>query len=107
MNQPTFPLNNPHCRHCESNAGTVRYIVRPTNQNGNGGRPYYACSNCDQSNPEGGWITWDDNHGINATNPFCDCGVVSRLDQAGANSTRLGAGNVFYTCATGACNFYQ
>jgi hypothetical protein len=38
-------------------------------------------------------------------NPQCDCDWVSRQDRAGISSSRPGMG--FWTCATGACEYYS
>lgn len=51
------------------------------------------------------WITWDDNRGIYANNPECDCGLVSRRDRAGAK--RTSEGGEFWKCATGRCGYWE
>ncbi|OCK86051.1 hypothetical protein K432DRAFT_187437 [Lepidopterella palustris CBS 459.81] len=103
---PHFPLSTiPTCRVCHSPGR--RRIVTPENQNGNAGRPYYTCKPCKDRNRsfaskyKVGWICWDDDRGISSQNPPCTtCRVTSRQD----TSRR---GKEFYTCATGACNYYK
>ncbi len=107
--QPTFPLDpKPSCRHCHYTP-QKRSTVDFTNQNGNGGRPYYVCVPCktNASIPPGpngkGWITWDDNRGMDPGNPECWCGLIARQDRTGVNSQAPGRG--FWTCCTGACGY--
>lgn len=110
---PTFPLNAVRCRRC----GWVpkyRDKVKPSNPNGNAGRPYYICFMCKKNETPAilksnrmvhkkGWITWDDSIGISQENHFCFCNEVSRQDRAGVDSYCPGSG--FWTCATGSCNY--
>jgi len=100
---PNFPLSNaPMCRHCERYG--VRLIVRPSNPNGNAGRPFYRCESirCRQLEDEG-WLTWDDNIGVHASNPRCDCGIPSRRNYAGISSCV--AGQMFWRCADCTCEY--
>ncbi|KAI4230793.1 MAG: hypothetical protein LQ349_006024 [Xanthoria aureola] len=105
---PPFPLPTPpRCRTCDS-SGT-RNTVRPNNRNNNGNRPYYTCSNCKSTpallarNPQKGWITWDDDTGVDAHNTACFCGWVCRQDRAGRDSPWAGKG--FWKCAVGRCGY--
>lgn len=106
---PTFPLRpTPSCRHCKYTP-KYRSTVGDLNQNGNSDRPFYICVKCKNSStappgPKGkGWITWDDNLGIEPGNPKCDCDFVARQDRAGVNSYAPGKG--FWSCSTGACKY--
>ena len=99
----------PRCRYCQT-LGTLR-TVKESNSNGNSGRPYYICRECKKNQTkigsefEVGWITWNDFRGIDGANPRCGCDKVSRQDRAGFRSSRAGMG--FWTCATGACDYYS
>ncbi|KAI4164463.1 MAG: hypothetical protein LQ342_001776 [Letrouitia transgressa] len=115
---PIFPMPSaPQCRRCHW-IPKRREIVGISNPNGNAGRPYYICIKCKQYNNNNdsissstqlrrrerdGWITWDDDIGIRATNRPCYCGFVCRQGRAGVNSGYPGGG--FWTCAIGKCNF--
>ena len=109
--QPTFPLSpKPSCRHCHCTP-QYRSTVGFTNGNGNGGRHYYVCTEC-KTNPKltssrnsKGWITWDDDKGVEPGNPLCDCGFISRQDRTGVNSSA--PGRDFWTCSTGACGYFS
>ncbi|MCJ1272783.1 hypothetical protein MMC21_000572 [Puttea exsequens] len=109
--QPSFPLRAaPACRNCHY-IPQYRSTVTPLNPNGNADRPYYVCIPCKQnataktsSGPNGkGWITWDDNRGVQPGNPKCRCGFFARQDRAGVNSYAPGRG--FWTCCVGACGY--
>lgn len=125
---PVFPVSSaPQCRHCPW-IPRQRETVGKSNPNGNADRPYYICIKCKEYNRKisssgtqqqqqhasaetsqlrrrenDGWIAWDDNIGIQATNRPCYCGFVSRQDRRGANSMYPGGG--FWTCAIGRCDF--
>ena len=109
--QPTFPLSHkPSCRHCHCTP-EYRSTVGFTNGNGNGGRHYYVCTEC-KTNPRlassrnsKGWITWDDDKGVEPGNPLCDCGFISRHDRTGVNSST--PGREFWACSTGACGYFS
>lgn len=110
---PTFPLLEtrgvvPLCQFCRRSC--ERRIVRSNSRNH--GRPYYICmdcpvyggvynnfGNCDR------WTTWDDSIGMDPSNPKCYCGFQSRQDRALNRSKRPGMG--FWTCASGACQYYS
>ena len=104
---PTLPYRLPtspyQCRYCDSTDLEYR-VVKPGNRLGNDGRPYYVCVNPDcpkVRNLDGhdrGWVTWDDNIGVDPRNPQCKCGRSSREDVANA-------GYHFWTCSTGRCDF--
>ena len=109
--QPQFPLaETPRCRRCDWEP-RYRNVVSENNRNGNAGRPYYKCVRCEGRPGQGvgyhlkGWITWDDDRGMDVRNPECYCGVASRQDKAGAHTTIPNLG--FWTCATGRCNYYS
>ncbi|KAM0803834.1 hypothetical protein BDR22DRAFT_699444 [Usnea florida] len=110
---PYPPIPSPyHCRHCWST--NLKFdIVGQNNLNGNAGRPYYVCQNdlCpghmspDVCRHERGWVTWGDNKGVDPGNPPCKCQPFSRLDVAGVHSRHRG--QRFYTCRTGACDYFR
>jgi len=52
-----------------------------------------------------GWMTLDDNRGVDIKNPKCHCEIASRQDKAGGRTTIPNMG--FWTCATGKCNYYS
>lgn len=93
----------PRCLHC--GGSTERYHVFPWNENGNGYRPYYTCSNC------GEFSCFGDMRGVLAENPTCFCNggmqfsrrVVSGPDGGSAGIPR----SIFYHCATGGCYFFK
>ena len=101
-----------HCRHCGSRK-LSRHVVKHGNPNGNVGRPCYICTNSDCPNVRilkadqhiTGWVTWDDNVGVAATNPPCKCGRPLRQDVAGEHSRY--PGRSFWTCSTGACDYFS
>jgi hypothetical protein len=97
---PRFPLDldRLECSRCDGEP--ERKITRPTNPNGNAGRPYYICSDC------GEWITWYDDRGVHGSNPNYDCGIACRQDRAGANAEILETGLGFWTCASGSCGYF-
>lgn len=109
--QPNHPTPSRYrCRHCGSTNLSYR-IVKPGNRNGNVGRPYYVCVNpyCpnvtrpNAGQQDTGWVTWDDNIGVDPSNPLCRCGRSARQDIAYAGP---GApGRRFWTCSTGACDY--
>lgn len=108
---PQFPLSSkPCCRRCGWEP-EFRNTVKATNKNGNAGRQYYKCNDCAKKTGQGvggrlkGWITWDDNRGVDIKNPKCHCKIASRQDRAGACKTRPNLG--FWTCATGSCSYYS
>lgn len=100
---PRFPRPTaPVCRHC--NRRSTSLPVRPSNPNGNAGRPFYRCNSIGCQQLEGnGFIAWDDNIGVHENNPRCDCGILSRLDRAGIYSPI--AGQRFWRCADGTCRY--
>ena len=107
---PRFPLDSPICRFCNWKP-RFRLLIELQNLNGNAYRPYYICIRCKSrrtqtvSDHERGWISWDDDRGIRASNPNCDCGVPSRQDRAGVQSLRPGMG--LWVRASGACFYYS
>jgi hypothetical protein len=65
---------------------------------GHAGRPYYICSS--GSGPEGHFICFDDDKGIDPNNnPPCGCGYTSRLTR------RRDRDGTFYSCPIGKCYF--
>ncbi len=101
-----------HCRHCRSTNLSYR-IVQPGNRNGNVGRRYCVCVNRNCPNVarlsaghhDTGWVTWDDNIGVQVGNPLCRCGALARRDTAGERSHW--PGRQFWTCSTGACDLFH
>ncbi|KAL8700561.1 MAG: hypothetical protein Q9201_005376 [Fulgogasparrea decipioides] len=114
---PIFPIQlKPQCPQCREDKDVVKDTVKPWNSNGNVDRPFYICKQCKNSTTpprttstgrarRKGWVTWDDEVGIDVDNPPCDCrgGFVSRQDRGGTNSYYPGGG--FWTCATGQCDY--
>ncbi|KAL8691265.1 MAG: hypothetical protein Q9218_003467 [Villophora microphyllina] len=111
---PHFPLDpRPPCPVC----GTIPSgpkETRPTNENGNAGRPRLVCDECrkdplnirnTRTSRRKGWITWDDDLGVHPDNPVCECpgNWVSRQDRSGKRSKYKDGG--FWTCATGQCDY--
>jgi len=97
--EPTFPLTQPPtCLKCDR-PGDLVPAARRSNPNGNAGRPYYICSRGGHKNDT--WITFNDNIGIVADNPRCDCGYISRL------SNRKDKDGQFYCCPVGGCYFWR
>ena len=95
--EPTFPLAQPPtCLECGC-PGDLVPAARRSNPIGNAGRPYYICSRGGHERDT--WITFDDNIGIVAGNPQCDCGSISRL------SNRRDGDGQFYSCPVGRCRF--
>ena len=109
--QPTFPMQNmPSCPNCGCKP-LSRKTTSLANSNGNAGRPYYICIGC-KTDPaynmcktgyRNGWISWDDDRGVDPSNHDCDCGVACRQDRAGNDSLCPGRG--FWTCATASCGY--
>ena len=111
--QPVFPMQEaPSCRRCGCKP-KYRNTVSPHNPNGNAGRPYYICIKCktdrkckvSKIDHQKGWISWDDDRGVDLSNQNCGCGVVCRQDRAGEHSSCPGRG--FWTCATGSCGYFS
>lgn len=112
---PRFPIFEsrdfyPPCRSC----GRVSLHQRNVgmNRKNNYGRPFYLCIGCLSNEPygkriKGGnrWITWDDDVGMHPTNLRCNCGIASRQDRSGPDTTYPGMG--FWTCASGQCEYYS
>ena len=108
---PNQPRSSPYqCRHCGSTNLKFGTVERG-NPLGNDGRPYYVCVNryCPNVNNSThhyrGWVTWDDNVGIQPQNPLCRCLRNAREDVAGVRSHS--PGHHFWTCSRGACDFYR
>jgi GRF zinc finger len=111
--QPNYiPPPRYHCRRCRSTDLSYR-IVQRGNPNGHVGRPYYVCKNPhlpDVTRPDAGqyisgWVTWADNEGVTPGNPPCYCLPISRQDTVGEGM--FNAGRHFYTCSTGACDYFS
>ncbi|KAL6910133.1 hypothetical protein GGI43DRAFT_389415 [Trichoderma evansii] len=88
------PEEPPACRQCGEES--KRYITRPTNRNGNAGRPYYKCDRCPK------FAGFADTRGNDPNNPPCDCGASSRRQLA----SRVKGRKIHYVCRLGKCNFY-
>lgn len=108
---PSYPTFSPYrCRHC-NNTNLTYDTVKPGNPLGNDGRPYYVCLNRNCSNYTvnktnagqgvGGWVTWDDNIGVEPGNPLCRCRPPRR-----ARKDTAATGRHFWTCSTGACDYW-
>jgi hypothetical protein len=105
VHQLRFPLSAPpRCLAC--NHTTERRQVSPKSRYGNAGRWYYVCTVCKkrapkEDNMQVGWSTWDDERGVDASNPPCECIQIqpSRLDLTQDRK-------LFRTCATGSCRYY-
>ncbi|KAH8822102.1 hypothetical protein F5884DRAFT_746377 [Xylogone sp. PMI_703] len=91
----TIPIDGPNCILCQR--PTTREVTKIWNRNGHGGRPYFRCGHCDK------FHSFADNQGISKQNPLCQCDQHSRLELAGRWKGR----SPYFTCATGACNFYS
>jgi hypothetical protein len=52
-----------------------------------------------------GFITWDDNVGLDSSNPKCYCGITSRQDRISVRGNLPGWG--FWTCAAGQCDYFS
>ena len=86
----------PICRECYCR--TSRHITRASNRNGNAGRPYYKCDQCNK------FHCFDDDRGNDPRNPRCLCQVASRQQVAGPEKA-IPRG-LHYVCRSGQCNFY-
>lgn len=110
---PTFPIREtrgaaPTCRWCRRSSDNKRVVTKERSQNF--GRPFFICVDCPApggKTDEFGnrWMTWDDNVGMNPSNPKCQCEVPSRQDRVIKKSKRLGKG--FWTCASGSCDYHS
>lgn len=91
----------PCCKLCQTLL--ILKYVNADNPNGNAGRPYYICPSCTW---DCRWHGWADSHGLNASNPCCDCDQPSRQDRIGQDNKRA-PGMGFWTCAIGVCDYYS
>jgi hypothetical protein len=90
------PALPPNCFLCGQPSN--RCTTRSSNRNGNAGRPYFKCLNCDK------FLAFADYRGNDPTNPTCVCGVSSKRQIAGRQG-RV-PGGVHYVCRLGSCDFY-
>ncbi|KAL3457664.1 hypothetical protein BJX64DRAFT_292900 [Aspergillus heterothallicus] len=90
MHRPQRQATAPTCRNCNTILSFKR--VRKYDK-GRIDRPYYRCDKC------GEFRMWADAHGVSRDNPDCKCGNYTRLQ-------RSNAGIMFFSCASGSCNFY-
>ena len=119
---PTAPPSHPpidrsryFCRHCCTNDYLSLRFVMLSNPNGNGGRPYFVCTNPECPNRDSltlgghevGWVSWADNIGVRDSNPSCACPqrYPLREDRSGQFSTR--PFHRFWTCQYGACGYFS
>ena len=117
---PTFPLSQrpKHCWAFEHMA-PAQINRRSFSYSKNGvdkSRPYYICTTCDNAKTNiyrnsgypRGFVTWDDDIGIDARNPKCYCGIASRQDRKGiAAGYGKGFEGGFWMCASGDCCYYS
>ncbi|RAL06636.1 uncharacterized protein BO97DRAFT_22238 [Aspergillus homomorphus CBS 101889] len=102
--QPHVAIQTPpRCLQCGERTGIG--FTLPSNENGNGYRPYYTCSRC------GRFSCFGDMRGVLAENPTCFCNdgmQFSRRVISGAEGRRAGIPrSIFYHCATGGCHFFE
>lgn len=91
----------PPCPSANCSKSTKKLFVEPENPNGNAGRPYYSCPDCNR------FVCFGDMRGIHLSNPECWCGgfQLSRLQVSGEKRKVPRA--LYYTCALGQCNFFD
>lgn len=76
---------------------TVKIDAKPWNPNGNGGRSYFYCENCQK------FHSWADEQGVHPNNPPCYCSKPTRLGRSS-----LEKGNEPYlSCATKECRYFK
>ncbi|KAF8248480.1 hypothetical protein K440DRAFT_625692 [Wilcoxina mikolae CBS 423.85] len=93
-------------RRCRYHPHTVTRFNRAGrfNVKGNAGRGYYECTHSECQRRNRGFVTWADNNGVHNINPYCRCGIPTRV-QIG----RLGSRPVlrrFWNCANATCGFW-
>ena len=98
---PCFPLTSrPYCRYCQRVSKgpftTAGYNDR------NAGRQYFTCPCRPEPND---FFVFNDLLHVDAGNPRCRCGLLSRRGIAGPKSTR--PGQPFFNCCMCACNFFR
>lgn len=91
------PETVPNCRRCGEPA--TEEVTRPSNRNGNAGRPYYKCHRCNK------FLCFADDRGNDPNNPLCNCGIPSRRQVSGRHR-RVSRG-VHFVCRQGGCDFYD
>jgi len=103
LTPPSFlapaPNTPPTCFVCQK-SNFVHW--RPTNShnpNGNAGRHFWKCYDCDQ------FLCFADTRGNDCRNPLCDCGESSKLQMSGVYSSppRM----LHFVCRLGCCNFFN
>ncbi|KAH7115253.1 hypothetical protein B0J11DRAFT_540200 [Dendryphion nanum] len=87
----------PKCTKC--GRSTSWKVTKPSNRNGNAGRPYYKCLPCNK------FCCFTDMRGNDPANPLCYCGTSSRKQISGENKHPLR--QVHYVCVQGTCDYYQ
>ncbi|KAI1391475.1 uncharacterized protein F4822DRAFT_396843 [Hypoxylon trugodes] len=85
----------PTCMVCDGPG--IREITRKSNRNGNAGRFYYKCQDCNR------FINFDDDRGWNPQNPICCCGIPSRRQITGRKKV---PGKLHFVCRFGSCDFF-
>jgi hypothetical protein len=94
-------IRAPECRYC--GGASEQQIVSLGNWNGNGGRPWYRCSDCHT------FVCFADTRGIHPNNPRCDCPQrpLSRAQVVGEGNGQEIPRAVRFKCATGRCWFFK
>ncbi|KAH7207875.1 uncharacterized protein BKA55DRAFT_586364 [Fusarium redolens] len=90
------PRHPPVCFLC--NSPSQRLTTRYSNPNGNAGRPFHKCTNCQK------FLVFADERGNFLDNPQCHCGESSKAQIAGRNSRN--PGGLHYVCRLGTCDYY-
>ncbi|KAI1430504.1 hypothetical protein GGR50DRAFT_208068 [Xylaria sp. CBS 124048] len=84
---------------CRCGADGILFYVQPDNPNGNAGRPYFKCADCQR------FLFFCDARGNDPTNPACFCGNSSKRQVTGVNKPR--PGRLFYVCRLKNCDYYE
>ncbi|RBR15430.1 hypothetical protein FVER53590_09337 [Fusarium verticillioides] len=90
---PSLP---PVCFVC--NNRSRRLVTRSSNRNGNAGRPYHKCTNCQK------FLGFADLRGNSPDNPPCYCSESSKAQVTGENGGS--PGRLHYVCRLGTCDYY-
>lgn len=77
----------------------TRYIVSPSNPNGNAHRPFVRCDPCNE------FMCFTDDRGIDPSNRACDCGEPSRMQVTGVDNAVPRA--IHFVCVKRRCNYYS
>lgn len=89
----------PRCLCCSKR--TKKSYTLPWNENGNGYRPYFSCSNCAK------FSCFGDMRGVLAENPTCSCDDGMQFSRRTVSGTDAEIPrSIVYQCATGGCSFF-